>query len=94
MTESTDHFIDPQEIDLSKLKLSGRILDIGGGGDFYIVPTRIKLSDSHTISPGYGVSWKGREMSGEDLIEAGKQAGFAIRQVDTFGQSFHIRMVK
>lgn len=33
MPDTTDHFIERQEIDLSSLKLIGRILDIGGGGE-------------------------------------------------------------
>lgn len=59
----------------------------------FVVPLRVKLP-SRTIRTGYGVSWKGREMSADSVAQAARDVGFAVSAVERKGQTLHLVLTR
>lgn len=59
----------------------------------FVVPVRVDLP-GRTIRTGYGVAWKGREMSAEGIAETARSVGFVVTTVERSGRTFHIGLLR
>ena len=59
----------------------------------FVVPVRVDLP-GRTIRTGYGVTWKGREMSAGAIVETAHSVGFVVTTVEQSGRTFHIGLVR
>ncbi len=59
----------------------------------FVVPVRVSLP-SQTLRTGYGVSWRGHEMSAEDIARIARDVGFAVAAETRARRVFHLILTR
>jgi len=65
----------------------------GSERQLFVVPVKVALPQA-TIQTAYGVRWKDRVLSADDLTAIAASAGFSSSVCERIGGSFHIRFLK
>lgn len=61
--------------------------------DAFVVPMKVKVSDSVTLTAGYGVSWD-HELSLKTVLKVCRKAGFIVEYTGESDRSFSLRLRK